>query len=91
MSTFARLLAALQRWWLAKADAASNLLPCGEMSSRGRISASFQLGFLAPTKVGERWLGEAETERGTALYEAPSPAASRPPLPRFAVGEEPKS
>ncbi|BAV47198.1 Putative uncharacterized protein [Mesorhizobium loti] len=23
------------------------------------------LGFLAPTKVGERWLGEAETERGT--------------------------
>ncbi|TPK50525.1 hypothetical protein FJ945_11450 [Mesorhizobium sp. B2-4-9] len=21
-------------------------------------------GFLAPTKVGERWLGEAETERG---------------------------
>ncbi|SIT54952.1 hypothetical protein BQ8794_20008 [Mesorhizobium prunaredense] len=27
---------------------------------------------------------------GPALYEAPSPAASRPPLPRFAAGEEPR-
>ncbi len=25
------------------------------------------LGFLAPTGVGERWLGEAETERGSAI------------------------
>ncbi len=24
-----------------------------------------ELGFLAPTNVGEKWLGEAETERGT--------------------------
>ncbi len=30
-----------------------------------------QLGFLAPTRVEERWLGEAETERGAAPYECP--------------------
>ncbi|TPJ64499.1 hypothetical protein FJ443_09040 [Mesorhizobium sp. B2-6-1] len=39
-------------------------------------------GFLAPTKVGERWLGEAETERGNGAAwicreNLPSP---QPPL-----------
>lgn len=57
----------------------------------GRIAASVPLGFLAPTKVGERWRGEAETERETAPYESPLSghfAATSPPL---RGGEEPKT
>ncbi|CAH2403204.1 hypothetical protein MES4922_300288 [Mesorhizobium ventifaucium] len=37
----------------------------------------------SPHECGERWLGEAETERGTALYEGPLSgrfAATSPPL-----------
>ncbi|SIT59177.1 hypothetical protein BQ8794_70107 [Mesorhizobium prunaredense] len=61
------------------------------MKAEAAFAASFQLGFLAPTKVGERWLGEAETERGTAPYESPLSgrfAATSPPLRR---GEEPRT
>lgn len=61
-----------------------------------------RLGFLAPTEVGERWLGEAEMERGNGaalkdiqrnLASAAGPLSDRfaaisPPL---CGGEEPKS
>ncbi|MGY3332725.1 hypothetical protein ACVILI_005742 [Mesorhizobium sp. USDA 4775] len=53
------------------------------------------LGFLAPTNVGERWLGEAETESGIGailsvnwLQEAPS-SRWRPLSDRFAATSPP--
>lgn len=56
----------------------------------------------SPHECGERWLGAAETERGIAVtvakfstthspYEAPSPTASRPPLPRSSGARNPSS
>ncbi|TGQ12360.1 hypothetical protein EN809_027130 [Mesorhizobium sp. M2E.F.Ca.ET.166.01.1.1] len=39
-----------------------------------------------PHEMGERWLGEAETERGLRPTKSPSPSASRPPLPRLQRG-----
>ncbi|PBB25105.1 hypothetical protein CK232_19850 [Mesorhizobium sp. WSM4304] len=60
-----------------------------------------ELGFLAPTGVGERWLGEAETERGMArpLMRSEKTCQRRSPLsdrfaatsPPFHGGEEPRS
>ncbi|EHH13574.1 hypothetical protein MEA186_03064 [Mesorhizobium amorphae CCNWGS0123] len=34
------------------------------------MAAGLTLQFLAPTNVGERWLGEAETERGISTTTA---------------------
>ncbi|CAH2408690.1 hypothetical protein MES5069_70308 [Mesorhizobium escarrei] len=66
-----------------------------EQSNCGRQRGVPEHGFIPAWvpchECGERWLGEAETERGTALYEGPLSGRFAATSPRFAVGEEPKS